>query len=143
MRPTLDATMLSMALVLSHRATCQKLSVGCVLTDVDGVIVGTGYNGVPRGRQHCMDVPCPGVGSAKGADLCEAVHAEMNALLSPAAHKAYHCYVTHAPCSRCLKVLLNTSIQHIVFLNGEALEDSAKRLWMEAGREWYQHPPLI
>ena len=125
-RPSIDDTMLSIAHVLSRRATCVKLSVGCVLTDVDGVIVGTGYNGVPRGCRHCIEVPCPGAQAPKGADLCEAVHAEQNALLSPEAHRAFTCYVTHAPCMRCVNILLNTSIQNIIFTHVANMEVNAE-----------------
>jgi dCMP deaminase len=135
-RPSLTSTMLGIAKVLALRATCRKLAVGCVLTDTDGVIVGTGYNGVPRGHSHCTDLACPGACAPKGADLCEAVHAELNALLCPDAHRAFTCYVTHAPCSRCVKVLLNTHIQKIVFLDGGGAEDLAKSMWTSSGREW-------
>jgi len=135
-RPSLDTTMLQIAHVLSMRATCAKLAVGCVLTDIDGIIVGTGYNGVPRGCRHCIDIPCPGANAPKGADLCEAVHAEMNALLSPEAHRAFTCYTTHAPCMRCVKTLLNTHIQIIIYSHAYNLEASAKELWLRMGRQW-------
>ena len=135
-RPSIDQTMLSIAHILARRATCAKLSVGCVLTDVDGIIVGTGYNGVPRGCRHCTDIPCPGATAPKGADLCEAVHAEANALLSPEAHRAFTCYVTHAPCMRCTKVLLNTNIQNIIFTHLDNIETNAEELWRRMGRQW-------
>jgi len=135
-RPSVDQTMLDIAHIMSRRATCVKLSVGCVLTDVDGIVVGTGYNGVPRGCRHCIEVPCPGATAPKGADLCEAVHAEENALLSPEAHRAFTCYVTHAPCMRCTKVLLNTNIQNIIFTHLDNVETNAEELWRRMGRQW-------
>jgi len=136
MRPTLDGVMLQVAHVLSQRATCIKLAVGCVLTDIDGVIVGTGYNGVPRGCRHCIDVPCPGAYAPKGADLCEAVHAEQNALLSPESHRAFTAYITHAPCMRCTKLLLNTNIQTVIFSHVYNSEANAEDLWKRQGRKW-------
>jgi len=135
-RPSLDAVMLQVAIILSQRATCAKLSVGCVLTDVDGIIVGTGYNGVPRGCRHCIEFPCPGASAPKGADLCEAVHAEANALLSPESHRAFTCYITHAPCMRCTKTLLNTNVQNIIFSHVYNLEVGAEELWTRMGRKW-------
>jgi dCMP deaminase len=110
------------------------------LLDVDGVVVGTGYNGVPRGCVHCTEFPCPGSKAPKGADLCQAVHAEQNALLSPEAHRAFRCIITHAPCMRCTKLLLNTNIQEIVFWNEYNLEPQAKALWQDMGREWTHLP---
>ena len=135
-RPSIDAVMMQVAHVLSQRATCRKLAVGCVLTDVDGVIVGTGYNGVPRGARHCTEFACPGASAPKGADLCQAVHAEQNALLSPESHRAFSCYVTHAPCMRCVKVLLNTNVQRIFYWHAYELEPAAESLWKSMGRLW-------
>lgn len=129
--------MLEVAQVLARRATCRKLHVGCVLTDARDRIIGTGYNGVPRDMVHCTDEPCAGVHAPKGADLCEAVHAEQNALLNCRdPQKIHHVYVTHAPCMRCTKLLLNTSAHIIIFLSDLDAEPQAKRLWLTSGRMW-------
>jgi len=138
MRPTIDETMLSIASVLALRSTCAKLAVGCVLTDNKGRIIGTGYNGVPIGCRHCTDEPCPGAEAPKGADLCEAVHAEQNALLQcREPDKIFTCYTTHAPCLRCTKLLLNTSCRSIMFRDGTNAEEPARHLWQRANREWH------
>lgn len=138
MRPDLHTTMLAVAHILARRATCRKLAVGCVLVDGHGRILGTGYNGVPRGLPHCTEVPCGGADSPKGSDLCEAVHAEQNALLmcrDP--EQIATAYVTHAPCMRCMKMLLNTSCQHIVY-SSSLIEPAALVLWARAGRSFTQ-----
>lgn len=140
MRPDLDSVMMDIAYILSSRGTCAKLKVGAVIVDVRGLIIGSGYNGVPAHFEHCTDKVCPGFGLPKGSDLCEAVHAEQNALLNcRALAEAVAIYVTHAPCMRCTKMLLNTPIQHIIFHNGENLENGAMALWVKGGREWVQH----
>jgi dCMP deaminase len=137
-RPSLEDTMMDIAGVLAQRATCQKLKVGAVITDIDGRIIGSGYNGVPKGLRHCTDHACPGVGAPKGADLCEAVHAEANALLNcREIHHAYSIYVTHVPCMRCIKTLLNTPIQEIVFANSDGAENGALAMWVSGAREWH------
>lgn len=139
MRPSIDKTMLSVALVLAERATCSKLSVGCVLTDVRGRIIGTGYNGVPHGLPHCSQDACPGWGAPSGSNSCCAVHAEMNAILSCSdTQKIDTCYVNYAPCLQCAKTLLNTSCNSIVYLN-EVFEPAARSLWLSAGRNWLQY----
>ena len=74
-RPSLDETMMAIAQVLSRRATCVKRQVGCVLTNDNGHILSTGYNGVPAGFPHCTDVPCPGASDNAGSDTCMGVHA--------------------------------------------------------------------
>jgi len=141
MRPTIADTMLEIAFALSARATCPKLSVGCVLIDEYSRILGTGYNGAPRHLPHCTEHPCAGATAPRGADLCEAVHAEQNALLNctdPLKIKV--AYITHAPCMRCTKVLLNTSCEYIIFANRSQEEPAAKSLWERAGRRWICWP---
>jgi len=139
MRPTLDRTMLAIARLLADRATCSKLAVGCVITDDLGRIIGTGYNGPPHGMTHCTDIPCAGASAPRGADLCEAVHAEQNALLYCDVLRARTIYITHAPCMRCTKTLLNTPINRVVFLDGTNIEQGAKLLWQTANRRWDYH----
>jgi len=135
-RPTLDLVMLGVATCLAQRATCSKLKVGCVLVDEDGHIIGSGYNGNPRDMPHCIDEPCKGASAPKGSDLCEAVHAEANALLNcQDVSKIYTCYTTHAPCLRCAKTLLNTGCYRIVYYT-KGYELSAMDLWLRADRYW-------
>ena len=137
-RPSLDEVMVGIAMCLAHRATCAKLAVGCVLTDSVGRIIGSGYNGVPRGCTHCIDAPCPGASAPKGADLCQAVHAESNALLSCRdPQQIVTCYTTHAPCLRCVKTLMNTGCTSILFHYPD-FEPAAKELWVNSGRFWGQ-----
>ena len=131
MRPSLDEVMMAIALVLSQRATCAKRKVGCVLVDSRGRILSTGYNGVPAGRPHCTESPCVGATQPAGSDTCQAVHAELNALLDCAdVTKIHTCYVTTAPCNNCNKTLLNTACQRIVYMEGTVLDT-----WHDAGRE--------
>lgn len=144
MRPALDTTMIAIAQILAQRATCSKLAVGCVLTDRQGRILATGYNGVPRGCPHCIDVPCPGANAPAGADLCEAVHAEQNALLQcKDIDKIDTCWTTHMPCMRCIKELMNTNCSKIVYYDGSVAQQSAMDLWLHphGGRTLTQWRP--
>lgn len=155
MRPTIDETMLEVVLALSRRGTCLKMLAGCVLTDRRGRIISTGYNGVAAGRPHCnhslsedgftyspLDVnehphKCAGADAPPGSDLCEAVHAEQNALTWCRAPDSIHaCYLNVSPCMRCAKQLLNTGCKRIVFLEEYTREPQARALWTSAGREW-------
>ena len=143
MRPDSSVVMLEVAAVLSQRATCRKLRVGAVMVDRNMRIIGSGYNGTPRGLVHCLENPCNGVGAPKGADLCEAVHAEANALLNcHDPERIYACYCTHAPCLRCTKTLLNTSCEAIIFANADGMEQPAMDLWLRAGRAWLHRSDL-
>lgn len=143
MRVSSAQVMLEIAQALAQRSTCSKLSVGAVLVDRSYRIIGSGYNGVPRDCPHCIDFPCAGATAPKGADLCEAVHAEQNALLNcHTPDKIYACYITHAPCMRCTKTLLNTGCEAVVFLSAEFVEPAARELWLRSGRAWFHQEEL-
>lgn len=130
--------MLTVAGVLKARATCGKNQVGCVLTDKFNRIIGSGYNGVPRGYIHCTEIACPGRFEPKGSDTCQAVHAEQNALLTCRDPYAIDtCYVTCPPCLRCTKLLLNTSCRRIFYMYGDE-EPHAKQMWESSSRIWQE-----
>ena len=135
-RPVTDVYMMGMAMMAASRATCSRRAVGCILTNSLNHIVATGYNGVPRGMVHCGIELCPGVNAPSGTNLdgCMAIHAEQNALLQCVnTRDIVTCYVTAQPCLTCMKLLLNTSCQSIVYLQPYPHE-AAARLWSNAGR---------
>lgn len=124
---------------MASRSTCIRRSVGCVLTDHKGHILATGVNGVPSGWNHCNEGwDCAGANAKSGQalDKCLAVHAEQNALLQcPDVNKIYICYSTTSPCVHCVKLLLNTSCETIIF-EEEYTHLEAKELWEKDGRKW-------
>ncbi len=108
-----------MAYLAAQRGTCPRRRVGCVLLNVKGHILSTGYNGVAAGLPHCgKGSMCKGGThpSGEGLDECQAIHAEQNALLQCRdVYDIHTAYVTTAPCVTCTKLLLNTSCQRIVY----------------------------
>lgn len=145
-RPSRDIRMLAVALETAKGSTCARRTVGCILVDARGKVLATGYNGPASGLPHCNEgSPCPGASlpSGEGLDLCEAIHAEQNALLQCAdVRQIDTCYCTCSPCVTCVKLLLNTSCRRIVFLD-EYPHEAARRLWEGpyARREWVQMSP--
>lgn len=138
MRPTRDFYFTAMAELVSLRGTCARREVGCVLVNELGHVIGTGYNGVATGQIHCTSKPCAGAKckSGEGLDLCEAIHAEQNALLQCKNVQEIHtAYCTHSPCIHCVKLLLNTSCKRIVF-DKEYPHSDSQRLWEQSGRIW-------
>ena len=155
-RPTRDQWGLQLAQITASRSTCLRRSVGCVLVNKRGHILATGYNGVASGAKHCNEITmprtitsfttgyfknaCPGAQSPSGTNLdgCQAIHAEQNALLQCRdVWEIETCYTTTAPCMTCVKLLLNTSCQRIVFAE-EYPHTEAAGLWVDAGRVWLQ-----
>ena len=101
--------------LVAARSTCIRREVAAIITDKDGHVLSTGYNGVPSGIPHCIEESCAGAVGAKGdSSLCEAVHAEINALIQCRdLHRATTMYCSCTPCFACAKAILNTPINGI------------------------------
>lgn len=140
MRPTIDEYFLDMARLASRRSTCARRSVGCILVDNRDRVLSTGYNGVASGCIHCTDRPCPGAICAPGhgLNLCEAIHAETNAIINCRDPQDIHrAYVTASPCIYCTRQLLNTSCNEIIY-EEEYPHQEAGILWRSQRRIWRQ-----
>lgn len=103
-------------------STCGKKKYAAVLVDDCNHIVGFGYNGGPSGHVHCEDGGCPRLqeNSPSGSkyDNCIAVHAEANALLhSDYTSNAKKIYINGPPCFDCAKLIANTTIKKIYYIN--------------------------
>lgn len=130
-----------MARWFATRGTCVRRQVGGIAVNHRGHVLSTGYNGVPSGVPHCRDgTPCPGARAASGTDLdsCLAVHAEVN-LLSQCRDvwEIDTVYLTASPCFSCVKALITSGCQRIVFIE-EYPHPASKELWTSLGREWLQ-----
>jgi dCMP deaminase len=139
-RDDIHTYFLKMAYLVSSRGTCRRRRVGAILVDRHSHVMATGYNGVPAGMQHCIENPCPGASSPTGTqlDLCLATHAEQNALLQCQDSMAIDTlYTTLTPCIQCVKLLLNTSCQMIVYGEQYAQEEPMK-MWRSMGRSAIQ-----
>jgi dCMP deaminase len=140
-RLTMDQWLMGLALWTSRRATCVRRRVGCVLINERHQVIGTGYNGNARGLVHCIDVPCAGAlaKSGEGLDLCEAIHAEQNAIINcHDVSEIFACYSTAEPCVHCAKILMNTPCRHVLFI--EPYPGNARELWIKghAPETWKQ-----
>ncbi len=131
-RPAWDEYFIEIAKVVSARSTCIRRRYGAVIAK-DHVIVSTGYNGAPRGSINCVDTGrCTrkelNVPAGERYELCEAVHAEQNAIIngSPERMKDAIIYIagfeeddTFAegkPCLLCKRMIQNAQIQQVVYL---------------------------
>lgn len=95
------------------RATCDRASVGAVVVK-NNRMVGTGYNGAPKGVCHCDEV-----GHTIHNNHCIAViHAEVNAILQAMEITNIDgatLFCTHRPCMECCKVILNVGIKDVYY----------------------------
>jgi dCMP deaminase len=114
-RASWDEYFMKIAVQAATRATCDRKHVGAVIVR-DKAILSTGYNGSIRGLPHCDDA-----GHMMENDHCVAtVHAEANAIIQAAKNgtgiDGADIYVTASPCWNCFKLIANSGIKRIVFL---------------------------
>jgi dCMP deaminase len=131
-RPSWDEYFIEIAKVVSSRSTCLRRRYGAVIVK-DKVIVSTGYNGAPRGSVNCVDInKCKrrelNIPSGERYELCEAVHAEQNAIVngSPERMKDATIYIAGfeedgsaaegKPCLLCARMIRNAQIKEVVYL---------------------------
>jgi dCMP deaminase len=130
-RPSKEEYYLGIADAVLKRSTCIRRRYGAVIVR-DDEIVSTGYNGSPRGEVNCCDIgKCQreelNVPKGERYELCSAIHAEENALLSAArkdclGSKMYICGRTTdnaladgKPCLMCAKAIRNMGVTEVIF----------------------------
>lgn len=108
-RPSKVDMLLRIALVVAERATCSRLKVGAVLTDMRCEQLWVGYNGAPRGAANeCR---------REGEGNCGCSHAEANALIRADAGCDKIAAFTHAPCVPCAGLLVNANVREFYYLD--------------------------
>ena len=132
-----DRYYLSIAEMAAQRSTCLRRRYGAIIVNNDE-IVSSGYNGAPRGEMNCCDCgscerEAKGVPKGERYELCVAVHAEQNAIISASRREMDGgtiyivgidakdgSYANPAPCLICRRLIVNAGITRCVGLvNGE------------------------
>ena len=131
MRTNKHTYFLDIALRSAKQTTCLRRGFGAVIVDKYGTIVSTGYNGAPKGVEHCKtcwreenNIP-----SGQSYEKCLSVHAEQNALIQAGkASRGATMYlvgidmktgneVCIPPCFLCAKMILNGEIEKVIMRN--------------------------
>jgi len=159
-----DCYFLRVAKMISTNSKCLSRKIGAVLVR-DNSIISTGYNGPARGVVHCNDRPidfylsldgaqalipdreegiCPrkafNYRSGEGLHLCQAGHAERNALIQAGRNGIstkdtvlyLYCEKTSLPCKDCCIEIINAGVKEVVCLEGEYYDKYGKQLLEEA-----------
>ena len=116
---------MELALSLSGRSTCARLSVGAAITSPDfRTVYAVGYNGnVAGGVNDCDRHGEEAVGN------CGCIHAEQNAVINcdTARHHEKIVFCTHLPCVQCAKFLINLGgVKQVFYKHDYRLKDSLK-----------------
>lgn len=96
---------------ISERSKDPSTKVGCVVVTEDKVIAATGYNGIPRGvddKKERMQRPAKYLWTAHAEENAVAHAARVGARL-----KGGSAFVTHEPCSRCARSLIQAGIVEV------------------------------
>ena len=108
---------MGVAILSSKRSKDPSTQVGCCIVSSENKIIGIGYNGFPKAISD-DDLPWE-----KGAEYLDTkypyvVHAEANAILnSTISLKGATAYVTLFPCNECTKLIIQSGIKKIVYMD--------------------------
>jgi len=162
---TWDKYFLRIAKEISSNSKCLSRQIGAVIVR-DNAIISTGYNGPARGVKHCNErrytfyenldgkilegsyeskLPmCPrrifDYKSGKGLHLCQAGHAERNAIIQAARNgistlgTTIYAYCP-LPCKDCSIEIVNSGIKRLVCLEGPEYDGYARTILLEGGIE--------
>lgn len=147
-----DEMFIKICQVVAQRSTCLRSQVGAVIVK-DNRVVSMGYNGPVSGMPACEDLPnvleCPTEGTfslwkenhplmCQGAGCTRSLHAETNAIAFAAragvSVEGCTMYCTMSPCINCAKVIVNSGIKCLKYLEGYR-DTSGLELLMAAGIE--------
>ena len=136
-----DEYFMGVALLSAKRSKDPSTQVGACVVNEDKRIIGIGYNGFPTG---CRDDEFPWSKddtNRLNTKYPYVVHAEPNAILNcTSSIKGATLYVTLFPCNECAKLIIQSGIRHIVYMNDKYRNqesDIASRRMLDAAGVTY------
>ena len=132
-----DIAYLKMAAEWAKLSHCERKKVGALIVK-DGMIISDGFNGTPSGfDNYCED--------EQGYTKWYVLHAEANAILK-VAKSTNSCqnavlYLTLSPCKECAKLIHQSGIKKLVYIN-QYKDNSGLKFLEKAGVEVQQINPF-
>ena len=111
-----DEYFMSVAMLSAMRSKDPNTQVGACIVNQDLKIVGTGYNGFPKGCSD-DDLPWGREGNPLQTKYPFVCHAELNAILNSISRDLRGCtlYVVMFPCNECAKAIIQSGITEVVY----------------------------
>ncbi len=139
-----DTYFMGVAELSAMRSKDPSTQVGACIVNEKNRIVGIGYNGFPHGIDDDA-YPWTGEGSFLDTKYPYVVHAEPNAILnSTVPLEGATLYVTLFPCHECAKLIIQSGIREIVYIENKYQEASSvqasMRMLTDAGVSHRQMP---
>ena len=130
-----DRAYLKMALEWAKLSHCERKKVGALLVK-DGMLISDGYNGTPSGFPNVCETD-------EGETHWYVLHAEANAITKIAKStnnaKDSTLYITVSPCKDCCKLILQSGIKRMVYID-EYKDTTAIAFLKSAGLEVVRIP---
>lgn len=125
-----DKAYLRMAKEWAKLSHCDRKKVGAIIVK-DRMIISDGFNGTPTGFENCCE-------DEDHITKWYVLHAEANAILKVAS-STHSCknatlYLTLSPCKECSKLIHQSGIKKLVFIN-EYKDNSGLDFLRKAGVE--------
>lgn len=109
----IDQRYMRMAMVCAENSYCTRRKVGALIVK-DKMIISDGYNGTPSGFENVCELE-------DGTTKSYVLHAEANALTKIAKSgnnsDGATLYVTTSPCMECSKLIIQSGIKRVVYLD--------------------------
>jgi dCMP deaminase len=132
-----DTAYLKMANEWAKLSHCNRKQVGAIIVK-DSMIISDGYNGTPSGFENCCE-------DENEKTRWYVLHAEANAIMKVAKSTnnsdGATLYITLSPCKECSKLVFQSGIKRVVYLNYYK-DDSGLKFLEKAGVEVVHIPNL-
>ena len=108
----LDRVFMNIAREVATLSYCKRSKVGAVI-ELYGNIISFGFNGAPKGMKNCCE-------DKNNTTLPYIIHAESNSIIKAAKSgqsiKGGTLYLTLSPCLDCAKLIIQSEIKRVVYL---------------------------
>ena len=141
-----DTKYLRMARIWAENSYAERRKVGCLIVK-DNMIISDGYNGTPSGFEnkcediryideercrHCKRGHCEGCDNIETFTKPYVLHAEANAITKLAKSNnssiGATLYVTLSPCIECAKLMIQSGITRVVYIEKYRITDGLELL---------------
>lgn len=115
---------INIAKLVSTLSYCKRKKVGCVIVKNNN-IVSFGYNGTPTGENNKCECN-------KNITKKNVIHAELNAIIKASKNNVNinnaTMYVTLSPCVYCAKLILQSGVREVFYIEKYRTKDGIKLL---------------
>lgn len=110
-----DECFMEIAKTMSKRSKDPNTKTGAVIVDEHNKMIGSGYNGFPRGIRAGV-LPWKREGTFLETKYAYVVHAEENAIYTASRiTEGCRIYTTLFPCNECAKAIIQSGIKEVIY----------------------------